>query len=114
MKIFNMLWVRCFRVRVITLALQHSVPDFQENNVLTVCQMKSNRDYLRIPSEENGFFLRSQKAVYDHMTKDDYFSYSGPTSMGKSFVMRTFIRERIRKSPDCNFAILVPTKALDK
>ena len=32
--------------------------------------------------------------------------------MGKSFVMRTFIRERIKESPDCNFAIVVPTKAL--
>lgn len=94
------------------LGLQHSVPDFQENNVLDRLSDEVNRDYLRIPSQQNGYFLRSQKAVYDHMTEDDYFSYSGPTSMGKSFVMRTFIRERIKKSPDCNFAILVPTKAL--
>lgn len=91
---------------------QHSVPDFQENNVFDRLSDEINRDYLRIPSQKNGFFLRSQKAVYDHMSEDEYFSYSGPTSMGKSFVMRTFIRERIRKSPDCNFAILVPTKAL--
>ena len=94
------------------LGLQHSVPDFQENNVFDRLSDEVNRDYLRIPSQKNGFFLRSQKAVYDHMSEDEYFSYSGPTSMGKSFVMRTFIRERIRKSPDCNFAILVPTKAL--
>ena len=46
------------------------------------------------------------------MSEDNYFSYSGPISMGKSFVMRTFIRECIRKEPDCNFGILVPTKAL--
>ena len=94
------------------LGLQHSVPDFQENNVLDRLSDEINRDYLRIPSQQDGYFLRSQKAVYDHMTEDDYFSYSGPTSMGKSFVMRTFIRERIKISPDCNFAILVPTKAL--
>ena len=89
------------------LGLQHSVPDFQENNVLDRLSDEINRDYLRIPSQQDGYFLRSQKAVYDHMTEDDYFSYSGPTSMGKSFVMRTFIRERIKISPDCNFAILV-------
>lgn len=94
------------------LGLQHSVPDFQENNVLDRLSDEINRDYLRIPSQQDGYFLRSQKAVYDHMTEDDYFSYSGPTSMGKSFVMRTFIMERIKISPDCNFAILVPTKAL--
>mgnify|MGYP000435276505 CR=1 FL=1 len=85
------------------LGLQHSVPDFQENNVLDRLSDEINRDYLRIPSQQDGYFLRSQKAVYDHMTEDDYFSYSGPTSMGKSFVMRTFIRERIKISPDCNF-----------
>ena len=94
------------------LGLRHSVPDFEEGNIFDRLSDEINKDYLRIPSEENSFFLSSQKTVYDHMGKDDYFSYSGPTSMGKSFVMRTFIRERIRKSPDCNFAILVPTKAL--
>ena len=94
------------------LGLRHSVPDFEEGNIFDRLSDEINKDYLRIPSEENSFFLSSQKTVYDHMSKDDYFSYSGPTSMGKSFVMRTFIRERIRKSPDCNFAILVPTKAL--
>ena len=76
------------------LGLQHSVPDFQENNVFERLSDEINRDYLRIPSQQNGFFLRSQKAVYDHMSEDEFFSYSGPTSMGKSFVMRTFIRER--------------------
>ena len=88
------------------LGLQHSVPNFQENNVLDRLSDEINRDFLRIPSQQDGYFLRSQKAVYDHMTEDDYFSYSGPTSMGKSFVMRTFIRERIKKSPDCNLLFL--------
>lgn len=94
------------------LGLQHSVPGFKEGNIFDRLSDEINREYLRIPSEENSYFLKSQKTVYDHMTEDSYFSYSGPTSMGKSFVMRTFIRERIKKSPDCNFAILVPTKAL--
>jgi hypothetical protein len=63
------------------LGLQHSVPDFQENNVFDRLSDEVNRDYLRIPSQKTGYFLRSQKAVYDHMTEDEYFSYSGPTSM---------------------------------
>lgn len=94
------------------LGLQHSVPEYREENVLDRITDEVNKDYLRIPFEKDSYFLKSQKEVYDHMTSDDFFSYSGPTSMGKSFVMRTFIRERIRKSSDCNFAILVPTKAL--
>lgn len=94
------------------LGLQHSVPEYREENVLDRLTDEINKDYLRIPFEKDSYFLKSQKEVYDHMSSDTFFSYSGPTSMGKSFVMRTFIRERIRKSPDCNFAILVPTKAL--
>ena len=94
------------------LGLQHSVPDFVEANVLDRLSAEVSKDYLRIPSEKDSYFLRSQKAVFDHMTEDTFFSYSGPTSMGKSFVMRTFIRERIKKCTDSNFAIIVPTKAL--
>lgn len=94
------------------IGLQHSVPDFSEGNVLDRLSAEITKDYLQIPSEKESYFLRSQKAVFDHMSDDTFFSYSGPTSMGKSFVMRTFIRERIKESPDCNFAIIVPTKAL--
>jgi len=94
------------------LGLQHSVPGFIEANVLDRLSAEISKDYLRIPSEEDSYFLRSQKAVFDHMSEDTFFSYSGPTSMGKSFVMRTFIRERIKKCADRNFAIIVPTKAL--
>ena len=94
------------------IGLQHSVPDFIEVNFLDRLSAEISKDYLRIPSEKDSYFLRSQKAVFDHMSEDTFFSYSGPTSMGKSFVMRTFIRERIKESPDSNFAIIVPTKAL--
>lgn len=94
------------------LGLQHSVPEFSEAGVLERLSTAIDKEYLRIPSEENSYFLSSQKEVYDHMVEDNFFSYSGPTSMGKAFVMRTFIRERIKQQPNSNFAIIVPTKAL--
>lgn len=56
-------------------------------------------------------FLRSQKRVYDHLS-DQYFSYSGPTSMGKSFIMRMFLKDQVESGIQKNFALLVPTKAL--
>ena len=94
------------------LGLQHSVPEFSEASILERLSTTIDKDYLRIPSEKDSYFLSSQKEVYDHMVEDSFFSYSGPTSMGKSFVMRTFIRERIKQEPNSNFAIIVPTKAL--
>ena len=56
-------------------------------------------------------FLRAQKRVYDHLT-DQFFSYSGFTSMGKSFIMRMFLKDQVESGVQKNFALVVPTKAL--
>lgn len=69
------------------------------------------KSILKIPSQSNGYFFKSQRAVFDSLNKER-FSYSGPTSMGKSFVMRIFIKEQIINGVQNNFAIVVPTKAL--
>jgi replicative superfamily II helicase len=68
-------------------------------------------DYLQMPHQDNKYFFHSQKEIYDHLN-DKSFSYSGPTSMGKSLIMRTFIKDKILSDFKGNFAILVPTKAL--
>ena len=64
-----------------------------------------------MPYQEDKYFFHSQKEIYDHLD-DGSFSYSGPTSMGKSLIMRTFIKDKIMNGFTGNFAILVPTKAL--
>lgn len=68
-------------------------------------------DYLSIPGEPDKKFLAAQKKVYQHL-KDDYYSYSGPTSMGKSFIMRKFIKMQVQAGMQSNYVLLVPTKAL--
>ena len=70
-----------------------------------------SKEYLRIPEAENEYFFRAQKEIYEKFN-EPYFSYSAPTSLGKSYIMRTFIREQVAKGKQCNFAIIVPTKAL--
>ena len=57
------------------------------------------------------YFFHPQKEIYDHLD-DLAFSYSGPTSLGKSLIMRMFIKNKIVNGFKGNFAILVPTKAL--
>ena len=68
-------------------------------------------EYLSIPHQENKYFFHSQREIYEHLD-DETFSYSGPTSMGKSLLMRMFIKDKILAGNGGNFAILVPTKAL--
>lgn len=72
-------------------------------------QFKKN--ILKIPFSDDEYFSQSQKRIYDSLTGNQ-FSYSGPTSMGKSFVIRMFIKGRISQGKKENYAIVVPTKAL--
>lgn len=64
-----------------------------------------------IPGTNNEFFSVNQKEVFNHF-EDDSFSYSGPTSMGKSFLIRHFIREKVKNHSSSNFVFIVPTNAL--
>jgi hypothetical protein len=70
-----------------------------------------DKDNMKIPAEPEKQFFRDQKNVYNHLS-DLCFSYSAPTSMGKSFIMRMFIKEHIKCGDTYNYVILVPTKAL--
>lgn len=85
--------------------------DFEDPFVLNRIFSYYKRDYLRIPSAPNLQFFGAQKRTYEHL-HDSFFSYSAPTSMGKSFLMRMFIKEQISNDKKLNFAIIVPTKAL--
>lgn len=87
------------------------IPDHQCSTMLDRFYTEFSKDIMRIPADPEKQFLRSQKLVYDRLD-DPYFSYSGPTSMGKSFVMRMFIKKQIMDGTKANFALLVPTKAL--
>lgn len=86
-------------------------PNHQHGTLMDQFYTEFSKDYMRIPAAPESQFFRSQKAVYDHLN-DSYFSYSGPTSMGKSFIMRMFIKEQIMNGIKANFTLLVPTKAL--
>lgn len=86
-------------------------PDYKETSLLDRLYSEYNMEYLSIPADTDFKFFPSQKAVYDNFNKK-YFSYSAPTSMGKSFMMRMFIKKQVMDGLKYNFAIVVPTKAL--
>lgn len=62
-----------------------------------------------------GYFTPAQYKIYEMIKKSSFFSFSGPTSMGKSFIIKQFIMEKIQTDPFIKgFCILVPSKALIK
>lgn len=65
-------------------------------------------------SDGKYIFTDAQYTIRQNLEKFDYFSFSGPTSLGKSFIVKDFIRHVLQEGKDINGAlvILVPTRAL--
>lgn len=59
-------------------------------------------------------FTDAQYEVRKRLDKFDYFSFSGPTSIGKSFILKDYIRNLLQKEElnGESIVILVPTRAL--
>ncbi|EAF5859409.1 DEAD/DEAH box helicase [Listeria monocytogenes] len=87
------------------------VEGFQTADVFDALYFEYDKSTLKIPGHEESYFFHDQKDVYDGLSSK-YFSYSGPTSMGKSFVVQTYLKQQIENGSTKNYAILVPTKAL--
>ena len=89
----------------------NNIPDYTNSDDLDrIYELYDKQEY-KVPGEDNTFFSKSQKRIYDHF-EDESFSYSGPTSMGKSFLIKYFIKRKITDKTNCNFVFLVPTNAL--
>lgn len=85
--------------------------EYQSVNTFEKIFAEFRKKYLTIPAAPDMQFFNGQKIAYDHL-KDECFSYSGPTSMGKSFIMRMFIKDEVLRGTEKNYALIVPTKAL--
>lgn len=68
--------------------------------------------YQKAPGSDY-IFTDSQYKVFEKMKDSNHFSFSGPTSFGKSFIFESFIKYLIdKKNGSDNIALLVPTRAL--
>lgn len=77
-----------------------------EKRLKSEIQKTSNGEYI---------FTDAQFQVRKDLEYFDYFSFSGPTSIGKSFIIKDYIRHLIDKnSPNTEYVmvLLVPTRAL--
>lgn len=88
-----------------------NLKSFKSHDVLDNFFYEFEKSNLTIPGQNDEYFFYEQKKVFDGL-QNKYFSYSGPTSMGKSFLVRTFIIDEINKDIKKNYAIVVPTRAL--
>lgn len=68
--------------------------------------------YQQIPKSEF-IFTDTQYKIFEALKNHNHFSFSGPTSLGKSFIINAFIRYLITEHRGTdNLVILVPSRAL--
>ncbi|MFQ8666781.1 DEAD/DEAH box helicase [Anaerostipes caccae] len=68
--------------------------------------------YQKVPYSDL-IFTDPQYQLYESMKDSNHFSFSGPTSFGKSFIMDAFIQHIIKERHETdNIIVLVPTRAL--
>lgn len=75
-------------------------------------EVEAKKVIQKVPDSENFVFTDSQFELYSQLSNTLEYSFSGPTSMGKSFIIKAFIKKVMRNSPPENLVILVPTRAL--
>nr|DAX71918.1 MAG TPA: Chromatin remodeling complex ATPase [Caudoviricetes sp.] len=91
--------------------MSKTIEGFHSEDFFDSVYYEYDKEEHRIPGKEKEYFFNDQMMVYKGL-EEKFFSYSGPTSMGKSFVVQTYIQQQIENGSTENFAILVPTKAL--
>jgi len=80
--------------------------------ILRAIQEEAKRLIQGVPESDSLVFTDSQYELYRELTNSIQFSFSGPTSMGKSFIIKAFIRKVVMNTPPENLVVIVPTRAL--
>ncbi|WP_415396278.1 DEAD/DEAH box helicase [Sulfurimonas sp. CS5] len=74
---------------------------------------KSLKEVFQKISHSKFIFTDSQYEIFESLKNHNHFSFSGPTSLGKSFIINAFIRYLIMEHRGTdNLVILVPSRAL--
>jgi len=74
---------------------------------------KSIKETFQLSPLEGKVFTDAQYNLFEKMKNSNHFSFSGPTSFGKSFIMEAFINHIItERNGFDNIVVLVPTRAL--
>lgn len=74
--------------------------------------MEIKKEIHKVPGDDNKVFTDSQYSLFKQLKDSNMYSFSGPTSMGKSFMMKMFISDILINKGWGNFCIIVPTRAL--
>lgn len=84
-----------------------------DDNSIELVFEKSIKEIYQKSHSKDLIFTDEQYEIFNNLKNSNHYSFSGPTSLGKSFIIKEFIRHLIEEN-NCNenIIILVPTRAL--
>ncbi len=92
--------------------LQNNCSTYYNHDIVEFIDEFITKESFRIPNEQESYFINKQRIAYQNLKQSESYSFSAPTSLGKTFVIRMFIKESILSGEKANFVIVVPTNAL--
>lgn len=98
----------------------NNFPALDKTNVVDLpiereLEFLADKEMLQSPIDKEIYFLPNQYKIYKSLKEGQSLTFSGPTSMGKSFVIKQFILEMILgEKKKKNYCIIVPSRALIK
>lgn len=92
--------------------LKNNCKNYVNSDLIECAKEYIVKEEYAIPGEKGSYFINKQSVAYDNMRRNESYSFSAPTSLGKTFIIRMFIKESILNGEKANFVIVVPTNAL--
>lgn len=90
--------------------------EFNENNaelpLNRLIEVEAKTLIQQVPDSNEFTFTDAQFELFSSLSNSIEYSFSGPTSMGKSFIIKAFIKKVIKNVPPENLVVIVPTRAL--
>lgn len=74
--------------------MSKTIEEFHSEDFFDNIFYEYDKEQQLISGKEEEYFFNDQMRIYRGM-KEKFLSYSGPTSMGKSFIVQTYIQQQI-------------------
>jgi replicative superfamily II helicase len=90
--------------------------EYNENNselpINRLIEVEAKALIQQVPGSDKFTFTDAQFELFSSLSNSTEYSFSAPTSMGKSFIIKAFIKKVIKNVPPENLVVIVPTRAL--
>lgn len=85
--------------------------DIYKGEILREVEVEAHKIGNSITGTSNQLF-DAQRIAFLGIENNQFYSFSAPTSMGKTFVITNYIHKQLRNGSTDNYVIVVPTRAL--